>query len=91
MSVTLPSDELLEIKQFTLSLMQIQPVTICQVMSYFWARPFFVPVDMHNFANCVMLFRANMLNVYNSPDHLSFAVLCQLWRLLELQQSSVPL
>ena len=56
MSVSLPNEQLLEIQELAHSSLQRKPVTVNQVMS-FWARPFLVPMVMHNSASCVGSFR----------------------------------
>ena len=53
--LSLPSDKLIEIQQLAYVLLQRQPITINQVMA-FWARPPFVPMDVHNFTNCTVSF-----------------------------------
>ena len=55
MSVSLPSDKLLEIKELTYSLLR-QPITVHQVMSFLGRLPY-VQMDMYSFAGCVMSFR----------------------------------
>ena len=70
----------------------LQSIRLCT----FWARPPFVPMDMH-FASCAMSFRVTPLHIYHAPAHLfhslhlSFPVQHQLQRLTQLQQSPVPL
>ena len=54
--MSLPSDKLNEIQKFA------YPCSGHNMLPYlkaypFWVKPIFVPVDTHNFGNCVMLFR----------------------------------
>ena len=55
MSVSLLSGKFCVIQQLAHSLLQTQIVTDYQV-SLFWARPIFVPMDLHNFVICVVCF-----------------------------------
>ena len=56
MCVYLTFDRLLEIQQLVCALLQRQPVTVHQLMSFF-CKATFVPMDMHSLACCTMLFR----------------------------------
>ena len=69
MPVSLPSDKLVEIQQLTLSLLQRQPVTVHQVIS-FLVRPPFVPKDMHNLCQLYCVIEIDMLSVYHFIAHL---------------------
>ena len=51
MLVSLPSDKLHEIQQLAHTLLQRQQSIR---LHPFWARPSFVPMDMHNSVSCVV-------------------------------------
>ena len=57
MSLSLPSDKLLEIQWLALSLFETETVTIHLVMSHL-GKTNFVPIDMYIFTKCVLSFRA---------------------------------
>ena len=73
------SDKLLDIQQFASSLLFWQPITVCQVMS-FWEKNFFVPIDMQGFTGHPVSFRATCW-------------MCIILQLIysQLHQSPVPL
>ena len=56
MSVSLPPDKLANIQQFTLSLLQTQPVTVHQVMP-FLGKAIFCASATHNCGDYVVSFR----------------------------------
>ena len=66
MFVPLPSNECLEIWQ--------RAHSCCRHNLLQWARPIFVAMDIHNFADCVLSFRVTcwMFNVHHSPADLFF-------------------
>ena len=56
MSVSLPSDKLLEVQHLAHSLLQRQPVIVHE-FCLSWAKVPVVPLDMHNFSSCVVPLR----------------------------------
>ena len=96
MFLFMSSDRLLHIQQLDPSLIQTQPVAVCQVMSFFRARSIFQPTDMHNFPNCFMSFRVtcrmytSLQVIYLLSLHL-FSLMHHLWSFSQLQQSLVPM
>ena len=74
MSVSFPPDMLADIQQLALSLLQTQPVTIHQVMS-FLGKTSFVPMASPNCRDCVVSFRVTLLTVYHSPTHLFSSII----------------
>ena len=95
MSVSLPCDKLGDTEHFTLSLLWVQTVTICQIMS-FLGNQFLCQWPLTTVA-IVSCHQGDMLTVYHSPTHLfssvhfSFSALHELEWLSHLQQSLVPL
>ena len=95
MLVSQTSDKLLEIQQFAHSLLQMQSVTFCQVISFLGKNTFCA----NGHAKIYQLYHvinSDMLNVYHSLIllfffHLFLPAWCQLHRLPELQKSPVPL
>ena len=82
--VPLPTD--FEIQQLACSLLEMYTAAVHQVMS-FWARPIFVPVDMHNFPvlSCVSEWHVDYCCPFVLINH------SQLQRLSALQQCLVSL
>ena len=87
MSVSLPPNTLANIQQLTLSLLQTQPLTIHQVMS-FLVKTNFVPMATPSCRDCVVSFR--VIHLFSSV-HFSFSVLCLGEQSSHLQQTPVPL
>ena len=56
MSIALHPDMLADVQQLALSLLQTQPVTVCQVMSFF-GKVNFLPMVTTNCRDCVWSFR----------------------------------
>ena len=96
MSVSLPPDKLADIQQLALSLLHTPHVTVCKVMSFLGKANFCINGHSQLWRLCRVI-QSDMLSVYHSPTHLFSCVhfsplsLCQLDRLANLQQSSVPL
>ena len=67
--VSLPTDKLLEIQQLTLSLLQMQPVTVCLVMSFSGKANFYASRHAQLWQlSCEI--ESDMSTVYYSPTHL---------------------
>ena len=96
MSFSLPSTKLDEIQKFAHALLQRQPVTVHQVMSFLSKTAFCANGHAHLCQLCLVV-QSDMLNVYHCPANffLSFCLflpsLCQLQKLSLLWQSPVPL
>ena len=57
MSVSLPSDKQFEIQQLAHSLFADSACYSPPDHILFWARPFFLAMDMHTFTDCVVSFK----------------------------------
>ena len=92
MCLSLPSHKPLQIQQLSHWLLQIQPVTVCQVVSFLGKTNFCASGDAQLCLFCSVI-QCDMFNVYHSPAHLFcsfcifFPVLHQLQRLSQSQQS----
>ena len=95
-SVSVPPDNLADIQQLALSLLQTQPVTVCQVMSFFGKANLWTKGHFQLWSLCHVI-QSEMLTVYHSPTYLfssvcfSFSALHQLKQLSHLQQKPVLL
>ena len=93
-SVSLPPDKLADIQQLALSLLQTQPVTVCQVMYFLGKTTFCANGHSYLWGLCHVI-QSDMLTVYHSPPIcfliFQFSTLHQLEWLHYLQQSPVPL
>ena len=91
-SVSVPSDELLEIHLLAHSLLQRQPVTVHNVMSFLGKMTFCVDrhTQIHKFCHVI---QSDVLNVYHSPAnlfvsfHLFLPAESQLQQLFQLWQN----
>ena len=96
MSVSLPPDKIADIQQLTLSLLQTQPITVHQVMS-FLAKANFCANGHSQLQRLCYFIQSDKLTVHHSPIHLfspvhfSFSTLCELEWLSHLQQVPFPL
>ena len=73
MSVSLPPDKLADIQQLTLSLLQNQHITVCQVMSFLGKANFCTNGHSQLWRLCQVI-QSDMLSDYHSPAHLFFPV-----------------
>ena len=95
MSISLPSDKLTETNQLAHTLLQRQPITVHQVMSFLGKSTLCANGHAQHCQLCCVI-QSAMLNVYHSPVqlylslHLSLAAQCQLHSLPQLQQNPVP-
>ena len=71
MSVSLASEKLLEIQQLAYSLLERQPVTLNEVMSFLGKTTFCANGHAQFYHLCCVI-QSVMLNVYHSPAHLFF-------------------
>ena len=78
MSISLPSDKLADIQQLALSLLQTQPVSVCQVMS-FWGKANFCANGHYWLQRLCCVIQSDMLTVYH--PHL-FVFSCSLFLLI---------
>ena len=96
MLVSLPPDKLAYIQQLSLSLLQTQPVTVHQMMS-FLGKAYFCANGHSQLQRLCHVIQSDKLTVYHSPSHLfspvhfSFSAVPHLKWLYHLQQSPVPL
>ena len=95
MSVSLPPDKLADIQQLALSLLQTQPVTVCQVMSFLGKANFCANGHSQLWRlSCVTqsdMLTLSLSHPFFSPVHFSFSAFHQLEQLSHLQQNPVPL
>ena len=95
MSVSLPSDKLIEIQHLAHSLLPRQPITVHHVMTFLSKSNFWAKGHTQLCQLCHVIQR-NMLNVNNSTAHLflsfhlSLLAWHHLWRLSQLQQCPFP-
>ena len=96
MPVSLSPYKLADIQQLALPLLQIQPITVHQVIPFLGKAKFCATGHSQLHQLCHII-QSDMLTVYHSPAKLissvqfSFSALHQLEHLSYLQQSSVPL
>ena len=69
MSVSLPSDKLLEIQQLVHSFLKKQPITVHQVISFLCKTTFHSSGYVQLCQLCCVI-QSDMLHVYHSPAHL---------------------